>query len=144
MTLALAESCTGGGIADALTDIPGASRMLVGGVVAYTPSAKSQLLGLKARDLPAGSVGAALTENMAVNIRSILGASLGLGITGALGPISPSEHVHLGEVYISVAGLGRSMVSKFKFSGDRQTIKVAAIDAAINYLLTYIARWYIA
>lgn len=142
LTLALAESCTGGGIASRLTDFAGASRVLAGGVVVYTPLAKSRLLGLA--DLPPGCVAASLTQRMAAKIRSALGADLGLGITGALGPQSPAEHIQVGEIYIGVHGLGQNLVRKFKFSGDRQTIKGVAIEAAFNILMAYVARWYIA
>lgn len=144
LSLALAESCTGGSIAGRITDIPGASRVLAGGVVAYTPEAKTVLLGLSASELPRGCVGEELTKVMAARALSLLGTDLALAITGALGPDSPAESVQVGEVYISIAGLGRHEAEKFIFAGDRQTIKEAAVAASIDSLLAYIARWYIA
>ena len=141
LTLALAESCTGGGIANALTNQPGASQYLQGGVVVYTPEAKTKLLGIPRDELPPGGVGPNLTLAMAASIGSVLKADLGLGITGALGPLSPAPDVSVGEVYIAVQGMGKSKVCKFNFCGDRQTIKTAAIDAAINFVLVCLARW---
>ena len=139
LTLALAESCTGGGIANAITDIPGASRVLVGGVVAYTAEAKRVLLGLDLFELPPGCVGSELTLKMAANIKGMLKADIGLGITGALGPESPWAGIQVGEVYISVVGLGQETVTEFNISGDRQTIKSTAINAGIDCLLQFIA-----
>lgn len=144
LTLAVAESCTGGGICNALTDIPGASKVLSGGAVAYTPSAKSTLLGIDREELPPGCVDANLTLKMAENIKNLLGTDLALGITGALGPETPSDNICVGEVYLALAGLNHSVTAKFNFTGDRHTIKKAAIAAALNALLAYIARWYVA
>lgn len=141
-TLALAESCTGGGIASAITDISGASGVFSGGAVAYSPWAKSSILGINS--LPPGCVDSILTAEMASMVKSILGTTIGLGITGALGPLSPAEHIGVGEVYIAVQGFGQQEVRQFNFDGDRHTIKRAAIDAALNFLLTFSARWYIA
>ncbi len=144
LSLALAESCTGGSIAGLITDIPGASQVFAGGVVAYTPEAKTSLLGLVAAELPPGCVGAELTKAMAVRVVSRLRTDLALAITGALGPTSPAESIQVGEVYISIVGLGQQEVKKFIFAGDRQTIKDAAVAASIDNLLAYIARWYVA
>ena len=144
LSLALAESCTGGGIASLLADIPGASRVLSKKIIIYTPEAKRLLLGIAAEELPPGCVGEELTRAMAVRIMSLLGTNLALAITGALGPQSPADSIEVGEVYISIAGLGQQEVEKFIFAGDRQTIKRAAVAASIDNLLAYIARCYIA
>lgn len=144
LSLALAESCTGGSIAGGITDIPGASQVLAGGVVVYTPEAKTIFLGIPAAELPTGCVGEELTKVMAARVMSLLGTDLALAITGALGPTSPAESIQVGEVYISIAGLGQQEAKKFIFAGDRQTIKRAAVAASIDNLLAYIARWYIA
>ncbi|MDD4657739.1 MAG: CinA family protein [Eubacteriales bacterium] len=144
LSLALAESCTGGSIAGEITDIPGASQVLAGGAVVYTPEAKTIFLGIPAPELPAGCVGEELTRVMAARVMSLLGTDLALAVTGALGPTSPAESIQVGEVYISIAGLGKQEAKKFIFAGDRQTIKEAAVAASIDNLLAYIARWYIA
>lgn len=141
LTLAVAESCTGGSIAAAITAVPGASRVLVGGVVAYSAQAKRLLLGLTDGDLPPGCVGSELTALMAVNIASQLATDLGLGITGALGPASPSKTVQVGEVYIAISGLGAQQVKRFIFTGDRQTNNSEAVAAALALLSQHIARW---
>lgn len=143
LTLATAESCTGGAIASSITDIPGASKVLVGGVVAYTPYTKSRLLGLNS-NLPQGCVEPGLTEEMAGAVRASLDADMAVAITGALGPTSPVRAVPVGTVYIAVCGFGKSVVRKFIFSGDRETIKKVAVEASLNFVLTFFARWYIA
>lgn len=144
LTLAVAESATGGGIASAITDIPGASLVLLGGVVAYTPLAKSRLLGLPAASLPLGCVSAALTQRMAEAVRHSLRADLAIALTGALGPDSPAPNIPVGMVYIAVTGLDKNVVTEFIFTGDRQTNKSAAVVAGLNMLLTFVARWYVA
>lgn len=144
LTLCTAESCTGGGIADIITDIPGASQAFVGSVVVYTPEAKGILLNLPAEEIPPGAVGEELTVAMAAKAKSLLGTDLALAVTGALGPTSPGKGIEIGQVFISIAGLGRQEVKQFIFAGDRQTIKGAAVNAGIDLLLAYIARWYIA
>jgi|SRR5690554_1809078 len=141
LTLAVAESCTGGGIANTLTDVAGASEVFMGGVVVYTPQAKIKLLRLQDRDLPIGCIGAELSQKMAVAIRTQLKSHLGLGITGALGPTSPAT-VQIGDVYIAVAAPTKQVVQKFHFPGDRQKVKAEAIAAACRLLLSCIERWY--
>jgi len=142
LTIAMAESCSGGGIASAITDYAGASKVFIEGLVVYSAQAKSRLLGVAEEELPPGCVDANLTLALAEKVRTSSGSSLGLAITGALGPQSPAERVNVGQVYIAVAGFSRSVVGKFFFPGDRLTVKQAAIDAGINFMLTFIARWW--
>lgn len=144
LTLATAESATSGAIASAIADIPGASRVMLGGVVAYTAQAKSQLLGIAPAELPPGCVGKELTIRMAGAVKDALQADLAIGLTGALGPTSPAPGIPIGTVYISIAGLGAWEVRKFIFAGDRETNKKAAVAAGLNFLLTFFARWYVA
>lgn len=140
-TLALAESCTGGAIADRITNIPGASKVLVGGSVVYTPEAKMILLGLDQKDIPPGSVSGELSKKMAMAIQSKLNTDFALAITGALGPETPDPTIAVGEVYIAVTDPGDIKLVEFKFTGDRQTIKEEAVCSALGILLETIARW---
>lgn len=144
LTLALAESCTGGGIAGAITAVPGASGVFKGGVVAYTPAAKMTLLGLTAAELPPGCVGEELTRKMAERIRELLQADLALAITGALGPASPHESIQVGRVHICLVKSGYEESRRFFFSGNRQTMKRAAVNDSLNCLLQFIAGWNVA
>ncbi|MGI6364513.1 MAG: CinA family protein [Bacillota bacterium] len=144
LTLATAESATAGAIASAIADIPGASRVLLGGVVAYTARAKNELLGLVPADLSPGCVGKELSEKMAGAVKDALQADLAIGLTGALGPTSPAPEIPVGTVYIAVAGWGAWEARKFIFTGDRETNKKAAVAAGLNFLLTFFARWYVA
>lgn len=140
ISLSVAESCTGGAIADALTSVAGASSFFDGGVVTYTAHAKQVLLNIPGL-LPPGCVAPQLSMQMAKGIRETLGSELGLGITGALGPSTPHPDIRVGEVYIAIVGLGTEEVAKFNFSGDRHTIKASAVAAGLNFILTYLARW---
>lgn len=144
LSLAVAESCSGGGISSAITDVPGASSVFWGGAVAYSAEAKVSLLGVDRTKLPSGCVGADLSSGMAELLRQRYKVDLGLAVTGALGPDTPAPQISVGEVYIAVAGRGHTAVRRFNFCGDRQTIKKAVIAAGINFLLTYCARWYVA
>ena len=79
---------------------------------------------------------------MAAQAKSLLGP-IALAVTGALGA-SPAESIGVGQIFISITGLGQEEVRQINFAGDRQTIKEAAVNAGIDFLLAYIARWYIA
>lgn len=141
LTLAVAESCTGGATASAITDVPGASRVFSGGVVAYTPAVKAQLLGCSSASLPTGGVDAALTGRLAQAVAAALDASLGLALTGVLGPASPRPDLPVGRVYISLSRGQNTETHRFNFSGDRHTIKTLAAEAAVNLILAALARW---
>jgi nicotinamide-nucleotide amidase len=107
-TLALAESCTGGLLAERLTAIPNSSRAFVGGVVAYTPEMKTQFCGVPPELLDRqGSVSEAVARALAEGIRQGTGASFGMGITGLAGPgggaPGPDETRPVGLVYLALA-----------------------------------------
>ena len=105
-TVAIAESLTGGLVAAALTDIPGASVVVRGGVLAYATDLKSQVLGVVESLLArAGAVDADVAEQMASGVRSLMGATYGLATTGVAGP-DQVEGKPVGTVYVAVAGPG--------------------------------------
>ena len=108
--------------------------------MAYTPEAKSILLNLPAEDIPPGAVGEKLTVAMAAQAKSLLGTDLALAVTGALGPASPPKTSGWPNFY-QHNRLGQEEVRQINFAGDRQTIKEAAVNAGIDFLLAYIARW---
>lgn len=140
-SLAVAESCTGGALANAITDIPGASRVFCGGMVVYTAKAKAALLGTAADKLPPGCVDPLLTGRLATAIASQLKSDMGLGVTGVLGPALPGPAAELGTVYIAAFYRRRLAVHQFNFSGDRHTIKTLATAAGVNLALATMARW---
>lgn len=106
-TLSVAESCTGGGIGQMLTEIPGSSDYFWGGVIAYENSVKVKLLAVKPEDLDKfGAVSATVAEQMAIGVRNLLKTSWGLSITGIAGPNGATDTKPVGLVYVGLAGLG--------------------------------------
>ena len=104
-TLAVAESCTGGGIGQRLTTVPGSSRYFWGGVIAYDNQVKQSLLQVNATVLAQeGAVSAAVAEQMAVGVRACLGTTWGLSVTGIAGPDGGTPTKPVGLIYIGLAG----------------------------------------
>ncbi|MBA4372869.1 MAG: hypothetical protein C0402_08385 [Thermodesulfovibrio sp.] len=134
MTLALAESCTGGYIADAITDLPGASRFFVLGVVSYSAESKELVLGVPAGDLARfGMVSEDTASAMARGVRMLSRADISLSTTGVAGP-EPLEGKEPGLVFIAVASKERIENRTLRLSGDRQAIKKTAALEALRFL----------
>ncbi|MEK7822206.1 MAG: CinA family nicotinamide mononucleotide deamidase-related protein, partial [Planctomycetota bacterium] len=104
LTIAVAESCTGGLVCDLLTNVPGISKHLLEGVVVYTVRAKSLLTALPEGEIQKrGTVNPELTKLLASSVRERTGADIGLAVTGVAGPTSPGPDVPVGQVYIALA-----------------------------------------
>jgi competence/damage-inducible protein cinA len=130
-TIAVAESLTGGLVASALVDIPGASASLRGGVVAYATDVKSGVLGVDADLLAtAGAVDPAVARQMAVGVRRLLGADVGVATTGAAGP-EPQDGKPVGTVCIAVVTPESGSSGESLLIGDRSGIRRQAADAAL-------------
>ncbi len=134
-TLAVAESCTGGMIAQRITSVPGSSRAFVGGAVVYSDPLKAAFAGVSA-DLIArhGAVSAEVAEALANGIRIRTGATLGLGITGIAGPTGATESKPVGLVYIALSDSNRTDVMDRTFRGDRQRIREFASQQALDLI----------
>ena len=133
-TLAVAESCTGGMLGKALTDIPGASRAFLGGCIVYQNVAKSRFLGVPdALIEEKGAVSPEVAEQMAMGVRDVFRADFGAGITGVAGP-EGSEEKPPGLVFVSVAGPGATRVQEFHFAGTRDMVRIQSVTAALNML----------
>jgi PncC family amidohydrolase len=136
ITVATAESCTGGLISHLLTEIPGASGYLVGGVVAYANDTKRRLLDVPGDVIEAhGAVSAQVAVAMAEGIRARLGSDLAVAVTGILGPGGGTDAKPVGLAYVAVAGLGAPGVRRFNWTGDRASNKREAARAAFELLL---------
>jgi PncC family amidohydrolase len=136
VTVATAESCTGGLVAHVLTEVPGSSGYVLGGIVSYSDAVKIAELGVPREQLAAhGAVSAQVAVAMAEGVRSRLGSDLGVGITGVAGPDGGSAEKPVGLVYVAVAGLGPSDVRRFHWPGDRHQNKVDSARAAVEMLL---------
>ena len=136
LTVATAESCTGGLVAHLVTEVPGSSGYLRGGIVAYADDVKCSTLGVPREVLAAhGAVSAQVALAMAEGVRQALGTDLGVAVTGVAGPDGGSESKPVGLVYVAVAGLGAPDVRRFLWAGDRTANKRSSSEAALEMLL---------
>ena len=134
LTLATAESLTGGRLAALVTAVPGASSAYLGGVVAYAPSVKRDVLGVPAAVIADhGVVSAACADAMAVGVRAVTGATYAVSTTGVAGP-DPSEGHPVGTVFVGVAGPGGTTVVPLLLTGDRATVQDRTCEAALDAL----------
>jgi PncC family amidohydrolase len=139
LTVATAESCTGGLVAHALTEVPGSSAYVRGGIVAYANEVKAVLLGVPPEVLEAhGAVSAQVAVAMAEGARERLGTDLAVGVTGVAGPDGGTATKPVGLVYLAVAGLGAPVVRRFLWPGDRSANKRDSAAAAIELLLAQV------
>ena len=134
-TLACAESCTGGAVASALTDVPGASAVFRGGVVAYSVAVKRSALGVPAETLARfGAVSRECAEAMARGAARTLGADFAVATTGVAGP-GPQDGVPAGTVCIAVAAPDATFSETVFFPGEpRERVKFLAVRAALRLL----------
>ncbi len=132
-TLAVAESCTGGLIAQRITSVPGASRSFAGGAVAYSDALKTEFADVPA-DLIArhGAVSAEVAKALAEGIRERTGATVGLGVTGIAGPTGGTETKPVGLVYIAISDAQGTDAMDRTFRGDRQRIREWAAQQALD------------
>ena len=138
-TLATAESCTGGGIGAALTDVPGSSAVYKGGIISYTNAVKIAQLGVNVGTLEKyGAVSEQVAKEMAIGARERLHADYAVSVTGLAGPDGDEFGNAVGTIYIGFAGCVNSIVRECHFSGDRKEIRNQAISAALQLILTQI------
>ena len=135
VTLATAESCTGGMIGARLTAVPGASAWYLGGVVSYDDAVKRDVLGVPAELLAAhGAVSAACAEAMAAGARAHLGSTWAIAVTGIAGPGGGSPEKPVGLVYVGVAGPEGVDVRELHLYGDRERVRQRAATIALHML----------
>ena len=135
LTVATAESCTGGSVAGAITAIAGSSAYFQGGVVSYANEVKRDLLGVPEALLEAhGAVSAQVALAMAAGAQRVLGADLGIATTGIAGPDGGTPDKPVGLVYIAVHDAGGSDVRRFQWPGDRSANIEASVAAALELL----------
>ena len=141
LTVSTAESCTAGGLADAITDVAGSSDYFLGGVVAYTNRVKEQLLGVDPRVLAAqGAVSEPVALQMAEGVRRALGTDVGVGITGIAGPSGGTAEKPVGLVYIAVVTPKGQEARRYLWSGDRIGNKRRSVLAALEMLLEQLVK----
>jgi nicotinamide-nucleotide amidase len=134
-SIAVAESCTGGMIAAALTSVPGSSAVFLGGVVAYSNEVKSSLLGVPTEVLAEeGAVSKGVVEAMAVGALRATGADLAVATTGIAGPDGGTPEKPVGTVWFAVAGPGGAEAVLRTLPGDRTTVRMRATAAGLDML----------
>jgi nicotinamide-nucleotide amidase len=133
LTIAVAESCTGGLLASRLTDVPGSSDYVERGAVCYSNRAKTEWLGVPdALIAEQGAVSEAVAEAMAAGIRSRAATNVGVGVTGIAGPGGGTPQKPVGTVVIAVKTDDDARVRTFQFIGGREMVKFQASQAALN------------
>jgi nicotinamide-nucleotide amidase len=134
-TIASAESLTGGLVAAALTSVPGASAAFRGGIVAYATDLKAAVLGVPDDLLKQhGAVHPEVAEAMAEGARARLWTTVGISTTGVAGP-DPAEGKPVGTVFVAVAGPGGTVSRELALTGDRQAIRMASVESALDLLV---------
>jgi nicotinamide-nucleotide amidase len=134
-TLALAESCTGGFIANRITNVPGASAVLLGGLVTYSNLAKQTFLGVNPESLAEhGAVSERVAREMAEGARARHGADFAISVTGIAGPTGGTPEKPVGTVFIGLACSAGVEVKKFLNRYDRETFKFVTSQQALNLL----------
>ena len=135
MTVAVAESCTGGGISSRITDVSGSSDYFPMGVVAYSNKIKENILGVSKETLEtSGAVSQDVAIQMAQRIKLLAGTDIGVGITGIAGPGGGSKTKPVGLVYAAVVIGRKQIVKEFLFKGSRKEVKFQATQAVLDLL----------
>ncbi|MCS6966616.1 MAG: competence/damage-inducible protein A [Candidatus Kapabacteria bacterium] len=138
-TLAVAESCTGGLLGAAITDIPGSSDYFLGGHIAYSNAAKTTFLQVPPELLQSvGAVSQEVAELLAENVRRAFGATYGIGITGIAGPGGGTPQKPVGTVWIGLATPERVSARRFVFGTDRAANRQRSVAAALTWLYRYL------
>ena len=137
LTVCAAESCTGGLLLSALTDVPGSSAYALGGIVAYSNEAKMRQLGVGAVTISAyGAVSAPVAREMAFGARRVFGSDIAFSVTGIAGPDGGSADKPVGLTYIGLAGPGGLLqVERRVWDGDRLTNKQLSVKLALEMLM---------
>ena len=135
LRVGVTESCTGGLVAAALTEAPGASAWFAGGVVSYADAVKTAVLGVPAETLARhGAVSAETAQAMAANARRLLGVDVAVSVTGLAGPDGDGVHP-VGTVFVGVARATGAESAEHRFRGSRAEVRAQACHVALGSLL---------
>ena len=137
----MAESCTGGMLGSAITSVPGSGRYFLGGVVTYSNESKEDLINVpKQIMVKNGAVSEETAIHMAKGVRDLFGSDFSVSITGIAGPDGGTETKPVGLVWIGISTKDETFARKFNFRGNREDVRIKAVDAAIKLLLDVIER----
>jgi PncC family amidohydrolase len=141
LKIATAESCTGGLVADHITDVPGSSDYFVGGVVAYAYEAKVTLLQVSWDTLRLhGAVSRETVIEMARGVRTALGADIGISVSGIAGPGGGLPEKPVGTTWIGLSARDGDWARTFLWDGDRRLNKESSAQAALQFVLDYLEK----
>ena len=141
LTLATAESCTGGGVGYVLTSVSGSSSVYVGGVVSYSNKMKETVLGVAHETLSAhGAVSEETAISMAAGVKKLTASNVAVSITGIAGPNSDDTCKPVGLVYICAMSDKMTRVLENHFSGSREHIRMQSIEMALQMILEIISE----
>lgn len=140
ITLSTAESCTGGMVGQAITEVAGASKVYLGGVCSYTEQMKMQVLGVKKETLEEHTVySSQVASEMSLGVMKLTGSDAAVGITGVAGPDGGTDDKPVGTVYVSVRIKGKEMVKDLMLykelkKADRRTIRILTAVKTLEML----------
>ncbi|MEF8874671.1 MAG: nicotinamide-nucleotide adenylyltransferase [Candidatus Thermoplasmatota archaeon] len=138
-TIATAESCTGGLIANRLTDVPGSSDYFIAGLVTYSNKAKVDLLSVDEEAIrEKGAVSPEVAEMMAEGVREDRGTDIGIATTGIAGPGGGSEEKPVGTVYTALSTAEKTENRSFHFGGDRWDVKTQTSEKALQWIIEFL------
>jgi nicotinamide-nucleotide amidase len=141
LTLAVAESCTGGLISHLITNVPGSSNYFLGGVIAYANEAKIKLLSVSPETLEKyGAVSFYTVSEMADGVHKALSADIGISTSGIAGPTGGTPDKPVGTVWIGLRAVNAGAALVFHFDGSRESIKEQAAQAALQILVNYLMK----
>ena len=141
LSLALAESCTGGMIAETITNVAGASDIFYGSAVTYVNSAKERILGVTRETLEKhGAVSSECAEEMACGARRVYGADVAMSVTGIAGPGGGSEAKPVGTVWFGLATKDGAETFRRRFDGDRAAVRRQTVEEVLRRLAEAGAR----
>jgi nicotinamide-nucleotide amidase len=141
LTLSVAESCSGGLIAKRITDIPGSSGYFLFGAVTYSNDSKERVLGVPAELLEKhGAVSSEVAQAMAEGVRRVSGSDIAVATTGIAGPDGGSQEKPVGTVFIAIDSPEGCKTFRLHLEGDRNTIREATAEAALQLLLDRISN----
>jgi PncC family amidohydrolase len=136
LTIATAESLTAGLITATIADIPGASRILLGGIVSYDPRIKREMLGVPQAVIDGvGVVSEPCARQMAEGARTLLRADIAVSATGVAGPSGGTTDTPVGTVYIACSSKQGTVARRYVFAGDRQAVRRHAVESALQLVL---------
>ena len=139
LTLATAESCTGGLVAHLITCVPGSSQYYLGGVVAYANEVKEALLGVRHETLlDHGAVSEETALEMARGARERLGADVGIATTGIAGPTGGTPEKPVGVVYVALSAVDAQICRRHVWQGDRLANKEQSAEAVLQLIQDYV------